>query len=161
MRHRPPPHIADRAVAALRRHGLVWLLLLLLPLHGLSAALIGLLGQRHFHEVAPSHAMGRVLWQSEGDAVNAVSGDAHAHAHTVAQRHHHRAEDATVVSLDPLQADEAVAEAGASSAAPSMLAPPPGFGLTVRAAGHLPWSARHTGWFVSWSSQPPERPPKA
>ena len=141
MRHRPRPHIADRAVAALRRHGFVWLLLLALPLHGLSAAMIGLLGQRHFHE--------------------AVQHDVHhAQAHAALQRHHHGRDDASVVAFDPPSLDGVLADAGASGAAPSMLAPPPGARIAARTTGHTPWSARDTGRFVSWSSQPPERPPK-
>ena len=159
MRHRPPPHIADRAVAALRRHGLVWLLLLVLPLHGLSAAIIQLIGQRHFHDSVPSHALGRVLWQPERDAVLASSR--HDHAHAMLQRHHHGRDDASVIALDPLLPDAVVTDGSASAAAPSLLAPPPHARLFASRLGHSPWRAGESGWFVGWSSPPMERPPKA
>ena len=158
MRHRPAPHIADRVVAALRRRAIVWLLLLVLPVHGLSAALIGLLGQNHFHAAVPSHALGRALWQPSDDAASDAA--LHDHAHATLQRHHHDRDDASVVAIDPLAADNA-AEAGGSSAAPTMLAPPPAQGFPARTAGHLPWQACASGWFVSWSSEPLERPPQA
>jgi hypothetical protein len=157
MRHRPPPHIADRAVAQLRRHGLVWLLLLALPLHGLSAALIGLIGQRHFHDTVSAHALGRALWQADADTVDA---DRHAHQHSALQRHRHERSDAAVIALDPLLPESGL-DAGTSGAAPSMLAPPPVAHVFARDDGHVPWSLRDTGWFVSWSSEPLERPPKA
>jgi hypothetical protein len=149
MRPRAPIHPADRAVAALRRHGLAWLLVLALPLHGLSAAMIGLLGQRHYHDAAQAHALGRTLHDA---------APAHLHQHGI-ERHHHAHDDASVVPLDPLKADDAASD-GTSSAAPSMLAPPPGHRIATRTQGRAPWQAAPTGRFVSWSSQPPERPPK-
>lgn len=159
MRHRPQPHIADRAVAALRRRGMVWLLLLVLPLHGLSAALIGLLGQRHFHAAVPTHALGRVLWQGQIEDPRPDT-TAHAHAHAALERHHHARDDASVIALDPAVADDAMADAGTTGASPSMLAPPPSARLAPRSIGRVPWQSADTGRFVSWSSQPPERPPK-
>lgn len=154
MRQSPPPHIADRAVAALRRRGLLWLLLLAMPLHGLSAAMIGLLGQRHFHDAVPAHALGRALWQPGVDV-----DTRHDHAHGALQRHHHARDVSGVIALDPWS-PEAGIDVGSSSAAPSMLAPPPSARLLVHNDGHTPWSLRDTGRFVSWSSEPPERPPK-
>lgn len=137
MRQRPPLHIADRAVAALRRRGLVWLLLALMPLHGLSAAMVQLLGQRHFH---------------------AQANQGHAHDHTALERHHHAHADATVVALDAQVSDPVASDGGA---APLLLAPPMHSRHAARAPGHLPWCAALGDRYASWSSPAPERPPKA
>lgn len=133
----PAVHPPKRRTQACR--ALLFLLWLGLLLHGQADVQRRLLGPAHWH----------------------VSGHAVAHHHDGSERHHHGPQDATVVTLEPLQDADATAS---DPAAGSLLQP-------LALAGPLGWwppSAPARGWPASatpgWSDatvRQPDRPPSA
>lgn len=78
-------------MAPLKRLAVIWVLLLVLPFHALTAAYLDLRGPAHFHLDDESH---------EHD-----DGHSHSHGQGHLERHHHLAGDPTVVAVseDPLE----------------------------------------------------------
>jgi hypothetical protein len=80
---------------------LVWLLALLLPMQGVTAAALMAMGPLHVHkhvESAPAHAHARQRASAlEPRTAHILAAFGHVHASAAAERHHHPHADASVV----------------------------------------------------------------
>jgi hypothetical protein len=181
-----------RVTPSTHQKRLVWLLLVALVLLGLTITQRQVLGSLHTHaDVGPTHTLTsaavsslahdwKIRWQRQkmlghGQLVLATPFDAvvwptvatrgaHVHGHGALERHHHAADDETVVAIDGAAQ---VAEAGESpTTSASLLLPAVG---TPVDAIKLPAVSRNTGaWpvasfatLVSRAIPPPLRPPTA
>lgn len=82
------------------RHWLVWSLFVLLPVYGLSGALIELTGPSHHHRSASLAADSLAGWQDFRRVDSGVALAHEPHDHKSSSRHHHSLADETVVALD-------------------------------------------------------------
>jgi len=147
-----------------------WLLIALVLLQGLSALGRTMFAPAHFHNApAPGEALVHSLLEGGGDILLRIleAGTSHRHGHGAGAHHHdgvahhsHGKEDTTavyVVGADDGMQDGARPAQGADNY--WMVLPTP-TGVPDRAV-----SARlandNGGFFLPWSSQPAERPPRA
>lgn len=149
---------------------LVWLLLFVLPLQGLTAVLVQGLGTLHFHaQQAAPIGLGDPMqgWLDFRRQVHGAERDAGpaAHAHDGLERHHHAAPDANdAVSVGPAGGDAGPADDATPSPAGALAQVIGPLGqITV-----LPPTAARNGWATPAPSRlqtrqptPPERPPRA
>lgn len=83
------------------RHWVVWCLLVALPCYGLSATMTEMLGTSHTHRTKAAKADVMQGWVDFRRSHHMADLTApHHHSHSMFERHHHEASDATVVSLD-------------------------------------------------------------
>jgi hypothetical protein len=144
---------------------LTWFMLIALPLYGVSATLVGLLGPVHFHKqaaavrtvVADSGPMAG--WQ-DFRRVGQVR-DASDHSHPGLGRHHHDGRDASAVTAGPDEGDAGLGD-GAASNAPTLVfvavraAALPGPAMIVLAS----WPAERAYRIASCDARRLERPPR-
>ncbi|MFY9514158.1 MAG: hypothetical protein WAQ05_24600, partial [Rubrivivax sp.] len=127
---RPCPQFARRL-----SHGLVWLLLVALPLYGNTGALLKLLGPAHRHNTpAVDTRLLSALGSGAAAVLGVLRGQAHVHGpgsrphnHGVFERHRHAPGDSSVVTADA--SDSALATMGSVLlvfAMPPAAAPGPG-----------------------------------
>jgi hypothetical protein len=114
-------------------------------------------GERH------SHPHGYPYPHAEAEHAVAHDGGPHAHAHATYQRHHHDAQDTTVIALDGPEgasASDAASTAGAGIATlPLALAPR--WAPTVMSDPDPAWSELATARWSDAAVSPPEHPPRA
>ena len=144
----------------LTRLVVLWLIALVLPLQGAAAGVFGALGPAHLHQRAASTLVLEDVrrWRPAPTLqAHAPGGFGHAHARAAPQRHHHAADDGSVVrtGADPADADEAPG----ASAVPVLALIPEGPTWLHRhdpmaAVARPLWSLR-TGF-----TRHPARPPK-
>ncbi|MEO5737659.1 MAG: hypothetical protein ABIQ82_09395 [Variovorax sp.] len=156
-----------RSLARLRlddwtRHLLLWCLLLALPLQGLSAATIQLLGTNHTHRGMAAVAPFMAGWQDFRRSPHWSDSPRPAHSHEWFQRHHHALDDASVVALDA-QGGESPGDVGSSAASAIWLVFPTASGLLVPRAELMEanWPRFSTAAFQSCDAKRLERPPQA
>ncbi len=157
----PPGRRAARA-----RSSRLWvasLLLIALPLIGLSGVLAQLLGTTHVHRPAAVHGDPLQGWQDFRRIVVGAAAARTTHGHTLWLKHRHGAADATVLALGPAGPGSTSADAVPSLVASIVLhaATMPEPGLHVPEVSSLRWRQEPPGRFKSLAWAPPERPPKA
>jgi hypothetical protein len=138
----------------------LWLMATLLPLQSSAAAMLAALGPAHMHRQAPAPLVLEDFrrWKALPVARRpAFATTAHVHAGLSVRRHHHVADDASVVPVPAAEpaGDEA---AGAGSVAALALIPASAVwradAVRSRAVGHAGWRLQ-TGFAVRR-----DRPPK-
>jgi hypothetical protein len=169
------------------RRFIVWVLVIALPVYGSAGVLLHLLGAPHRHQAVENTAQAQpwnidclltlvvgeramsVVLQHRAKAVVTQAAHRHdphgpVHQHGLFERHHHDADDPSVVALGGLRATSDLADEATSSAAvgSAMLVFALGAELTLP-----PPSPREFRWppaaLVAWNSlnRPPlERPPR-
>ncbi len=149
----------------------LWCLLLALPVQGLSGVLLQWLGAQHRHqaEVADAGAL-TTGWELRfRSAMAGYASPALAfrpaqqpadHGHGVFERHHHAADDASVLALGPTEPNSDLASDAAQGAAVQPLAVHGLLAWHLPATGRSPWALAPS---AGWQSQPVsrlERPPR-
>lgn len=143
----------------------VWYLLIALPVYGLSATLVQLLGASHVHVRTVQAAASLDGWHDFRRAVARTERHAavHLHAHAAFARHRHARDDVSVVALDARAGDHGAAAADASSSDGSATLV---FALAGTAEPCQPYS-RLVGWPraepvtpAGREVMPAERPPR-
>ena len=97
------------------RGAVLWCLLVALPVYGLSATLVPLLGSMHLHHSSSAESDPMAGWQDFRRAVHATTVVPQPHSHSIFQRHHHAHDDASVLSLDHAASDTSSSPEGSSS----------------------------------------------
>lgn len=108
----------------------------------------------HAHGLAHGHAAASVHAHA---AVHAV---APVHAHDAWQRHHHGADDASVIALDDPGDHQGSTGAGASLLLPVLGSPAQGLCIEAGAALMRAWPWPSAARFSSWGMAPPLKPPR-
>lgn len=150
-----------RAVRTRSRLLIVRLLLLAVPVFGLSGLITELLGVQHRHEKVQIVADSLVGWQDFRRATGAKPVSQQ-HSHLFWKRHHHSTSDASVVALDGGPQESSSGEAASISVGT----------VTLGTAGSLAIiykpNESSSGWpccgpyrVTTLAVEPPERPPKA
>lgn len=184
-----PPRLFLQLSARLRRF-VVLLLLVALPLHGLSSGLVQLLGPDHRHDSSAEAAdttpwsarLGRQLQALVGPQtarlienlrlqarlqpasaptrIHVPSAAAH-HHHGVFARHHHAADDASLV-LSGARADgQSAADAALAGAMAMPLAPTSALAMALPAVHRMRWPVHAAPAWHNHVPGLPERPPSA
>jgi len=168
-------HSSAFAQPALHR-AVLWLLLLALPVYGCAGVLLQMLGPAHRHAVplravvAPSLGVDWLLkrfsqWQAYAHEQAHANGHfVHPHQHTLFERHHHAADDTSVVTLGGSAAvDDLAAELGAAASAGSASLPM-GLAVALRVPAPACMAGRRTPPLLAmWRSADPrrrDRPPQ-
>jgi hypothetical protein len=171
-RQRPDFHLMTFALALTRRRRtaarlLVCCLVGALAICGFASLQVGLLGTNHSHteaaRAARSVTVAMAGWQDfrrGGHAARAASASRHAHG--LLQRHHHAAQDSSVVSLDAEGSASLSGEAASGSGAPvgAMLAADTLFSAAARSAAVTRWPEAATRGIERIESGRLERPPR-
>lgn len=141
-----------------------------LHLYALAAMVSTVLGPTHFHtetrestEAQPSAATLMAGWQDFRRTHHLSDTVIHRHSHNALARHHHDADDATVVRIGADERDGPIDDAAASAVSPIVLAllgsalPLP----VTRTASGAGWSTRTACAFASCPQRRLDRPPIA
>ncbi|MEO6746360.1 MAG: hypothetical protein ABIN08_17915 [Caldimonas sp.] len=138
------------------------LLLVALPLFGLSGVLAQLLGTTHVHRPATIHVNALEGWQDfrriAGSPVSRVT-----HSHAFWQKHQHGVADKTVVALGVERQESAQGDAATSLSAATALHAPARrpFDLQAGSASSVRWPLDPPELIKNVALAPPERPPRA
>jgi len=168
----PAVHLPPRRTLACR--SLLFLLWLGLLLHGQADVQRRLLGAAHWHVSAP-HAVPASpapawtgwlaelrSWRQQRIAASPlVAGHAAVHHHDGSERHHHGPQDATVVTLEPLQDADATPSDTSAGSLLQPLALAGRLGWWPPAVPARSWPAPATPGWSDATLRQPERPPSA
>ena len=123
-----------------------------------------MLGASHSHRYVAVSADPMEGWTDfrRSDQVAYVTVVHHRHTHSAFERHHHDADDSTVIALDGRSADAAAQDDGSSGGSASLVLALAGT-LRVATAGWalVPWSTVQHSAFDSLPGDRLERPPRA
>ncbi len=151
---RPPVYPVRRLI--------VWCLLFALPVYGLSASVVVLLGSKHFHTSVASELVAPAVltdFRRIGQAVNTAPA---AHAHTSFARHHHAPTDASATAVDAAADGESLSgESGSGGSVHQLVALLEALHFRQPEARSFDWLATPPGPASSRDPQPLERPPRA
>ena len=158
------------------RHFVVWCLLLALPIYGFSSTIVQLLGTAHSHGPVAASADPMAGWAdarrsphmarttvADGHSLRHSHSHPHSHSHERLERHHHDANDETVLSLDGTVTESGASDAGSSSAGSAALV----FALAGElridpaVASELAWTTAPADPVPSQHGERLERPPNA
>lgn len=140
---------------------IVGLLLLALPVYGLSGLITELLGAKHGHEQVPATSDGLLGWQ-DFRRVTASAPAPHAHSHQFWKRHHHSTSDASVIALAGAAQDLSSGDAATVSASSGTLGMACSIAIISRPDdASSAWPRHGPDRVTTLAVEPPERPPKA
>lgn len=148
------------------RHLVIWCLLLALPVYGFSSTIVQLLGATHTHRQVASSADPMAGWvdlRRGSHVLNTTVSHQETHSHSLFERHHHDANDVTVLALDGPVTEGAASEAGSSPAGSAALVLALAGELRIDPAGsaELEWTAATADLVQSRHGERLERPPNA
>lgn len=146
------------------RHLVIWCLLLALPVYGFSSTIVQLLGAVHTHSQVASSIDPMAGWVDYRRAPHAADfsvSHRESHSHSLFERHHHNANDETVLALDGPVTDTATSDVGSSSAgsAALVLALAGELRIDPAVASELEWTTAPADRIPSHVGARLERPP--
>ena len=106
------------------RHLVVWCLLFALSIYGLSSTIVQLVGATHIHRQVVSSADPMAGWVDPHRGPHSARmtfSHRDAHSHSLFERHHHDANDVTVLALDGTVTESAATDSGSSSTGSTVL----------------------------------------
>lgn len=162
--------LADDLTCRLRRavpwrSAVLLVIALLLPVYGMSGALVGLLGVSHVHvphqALSAGNADPMAGWVDLRRRVSNESSIPHTHGHGGQARHHHAVGDATVVALDGALESTQAGDGSSLSASLLQVLAISGIPSFILAPATRPaWLSAASEAVAPWAADGPERPPK-